>query len=255
MSSPGNQSAQVLRQRLEKGAAALGIAISAAQQNRLLAYLNQLIRWNKTFNLTAVREPVEMVDRHLLDSLAVIPLISRLFDTAPIHLMDVGTGAGLPGIPLALVRPSVSLTLIESNGKKAAFLRQCQIELGMQAVQVCQDRVEAIEPHALRLGQPDLIISRAFRAISDYLELVAPFVSDATTVFAMKGPALKTELEQLQSRVDNKEVSKHLLAFLASHEMSTEILAPENVDVSRQIAVFRAPSRSGMRPSVVSLQE
>lgn len=244
-----------LEPRLRQGLDALGLTLLPQQQKKLLSYLGQLIRWNKTFNLTAVRDPAEMVDRHLLDSLAVLPLITQSYSDSPIHLMDVGAGAGLPGIPIALVRPATSLTLVESNGKKAAFLRQCKIELGMASVQVCQSRVEMLEPETLEFGTPDLIISRAFRAIGEFLELVAPFVSSTTTVFAMKGPALDSELEQMAKQINSDKVSKQLLTLLGSHQMKTEVLALANIDATRQVAIFSAPSPSDFRPSAVFLQE
>jgi len=255
MNSSAEHQTKDLEQRLQRGVDALGLTVLPQQRDQLLSYLDQLIRWNKTFNLTAVRDPAEMVDRHLLDSLAVLPLIAQTYADLPIHVMDVGTGAGLPGIPIALVRPSTSLTLVETNGKKAAFLRQCKIELGMTPVQVCQSRVEALAPETLELGPPDLIISRAFRAIGEFLGLVAPFVSSSTTVFAMKGPALHSELEQMAEQIKNPKVSERLLSLLASHKMRTEVLSLANIDATRQVAIFSAPSLSDIRPSAVFLQE
>lgn len=255
MTSSAEHQTNRLEQRLQQGVDALGLNVLPQQRDQLLSYLEQMIRWNKTFNLTAVRDPAEMVDRHLLDSLAVLPLIAQTYADSPIHLMDVGTGAGLPGIPIAIVRPSTSLTLVETNGKKAAFLRQCKIELGLKSVQVCQSRVEALAPDALELGQPDLIISRAFRAIGEFLELVAPFVSSSTTVFAMKGPALDSELEQMALQIRDLKVSEQLLSILASHQMRTEVLSLAGIDATRQVAIFGAPTPSDVRPSAVFLQE
>lgn len=248
MASSAEEQTKGLENRLQQGVNALGLKLLPQQQRQLLSYLDQLIRWNKTFNLTAVRDPVEMVDRHLLDSLAVLPLITHSYADLPIHLMDVGTGAGLPGIPIALLRPSTSLTLVETNGKKAAFLRQCKIELAMTSVQVCQSRVETLAPETLEFGSPDLIISRAFRAIGEFLELIAPFVSNITTVYAMKGPALNSELEQMARNIDDSKVSKQLLTLLATHQMRIEVLALAGIDATRQVAIYSAPISSDIRP-------
>lgn len=245
----------MLRQHLSDGVAAIGLSLTPDQLDGLLVYLDQLVRWNKTYNLTAVRDPADMIDRHLVDSLSVLAQINQLFGTKPIHLMDIGTGAGLPGIPLSLVRSSTSLTLVETSGKKAAFLRQCQITLGLKAMEVCQSRIENLDPKSLVLGSPDLLISRAFRPIGEFLELAAPFVLPSTIILAMKGPALQEELEQLAENVENKKVSKRLLSVLDTHIMSIEAFNLAESDATRQVAIFRATSQTGLNQPTAFLQE
>jgi len=250
-----NEKADSLGVRLREGSVALGVSLPSDKTTQLMSYLDQLARWNKTFNLTAVRDPGDMIDRHLLDSLAVVPLIKRTFGDQPIHLVDVGTGAGLPGIPIALVRPGTKLTLIETNGKKAAFLRQCQIHLGLADVQICQARVEDLQPSTLQFGRPDLIIARAFRAVGEFFELVAPLVSPSTTIFAMKGPALASELDQLDQQIQCNRVSKCLQSILASHHLTIEGLELGDLGLLRQVAILRAPILPDIRPSAVISQE
>ena len=245
----------MLRQQLNDGAAAIGVPLIPDQLDALLAYLDQLVRWNQTYNLTAVRGPADMIDRHLVDSLSVLAHINKLFGTKPIHLMDIGTGAGLPGIPLALVRSSTALTLVETSGKKAAFLRQCQIALGLKDMEVCQSRVENLNPESLALGSPDLLISRAFRPIGEFLELAAPFVSSSTVILAMKGPALEDELAQLTKRIKQKKVSKHLLSVLDTHIMSIETISLAESDATRQVAIFSAAPQAGLNRPAAFLQE
>ena len=138
--------------QLHRGLSALRIDLPQGGGARLLQYLALLSKWNRAYNLTAIREPARLVSHHLLDSLSVLPHLS-----GP-AIVDVGSGPGLPGIPLAVARPDWSVTLIDSNHKKAAFLRQVVIELKLQNVEVITDRVERWEPS----GPIDVAISRAF---------------------------------------------------------------------------------------------
>lgn len=155
-----------LRQRLDAGIAALQLEILPATRERLLDYVELLARWNATYNLSAVREPGEMVTRHLLDSLSVVPCVGGA------TLADLGTGAGLPGIPLAIVAPERAVALVDSNGKKTRFLRAAVRELGLANVKVIEARVEQAP------GQYDCITARAFASLSEMLawggELLAP---------------------------------------------------------------------------------
>ena len=128
-----------LRQRLCAGLAALQLDLPEAAIARLLAYVDLLARWNATYNLSAVRDPLEMIARHLLDSLAIVPYVRGG------TLADLGSGAGLPGIPLAIVAPQQQVTLVDSNGKKTRFLRAAVRELGLANVRVAERRVEAVE--------------------------------------------------------------------------------------------------------------
>src|SRR5690348_2024095 len=147
--------ASSLHERLERGIAALGLVLPAGAVDRLLAYQALLQRWNGTYNLTAVRDPAQMVTRHLLDSLAVLPFVRGR------SLADLGSGAGLPGIPLAIARPDMQVTLVDSNGKKARFLREVVRGLPLKNVSVQQVRAEDLQ------GGFDCVTARAFASLAD----------------------------------------------------------------------------------------
>ena len=171
-----------LSDTLARGVDALGLSLSDDQQRQLLAYVDLLVKWNQAYNLTAIRDPAEMVTRHLLDSLAVLPYVA---DT---DTLDVGTGAGIPGIILAVSRPYQAFTLLDSNGKKTRFVRQARRELGLDNVEVVHARVE-------QYGKsPSQIICRAFASLSDMLALMAPIITDNTRVLAMKAASTEREL-------------------------------------------------------------
>lgn len=159
--------------------AALGVSLPAGAEEKLAAYLALLAKWNKVYNLTAIRDPNEMITHHLLDSLAVLPqlqksgLAERLFSLA-----DVGSGAGLPGLVLAIARPDWSLASIEAVDKKATFQRQATIELGLGNVSIHCRRVEDVHERF------DAAISRAFASLADFVGMAGHL---ADTLWAMKG--------------------------------------------------------------------
>jgi len=171
---------------LSKGIEALALTIAPQNQQRLLQYLALIVKWNQVHNLTAVREPEKMLTQHLLDSLAVVPHI------AGPRIADVGSGAGLPGIPLALARPDWSVVLIESNHKKAAFLQQARIELKLENIEIVTERVEHYRP-AERF---DTVISRAFSDVAEFVTLAGHLCADAGRLAAMKGIYPHEELAQ-----------------------------------------------------------
>lgn len=166
----------------------LGLPGSLAEP--LLAYLALLVKWNAVYNLTAVRDPGQMLTQHLLDSLSIVtPLAERLpkRDGEPTgRLVDVGSGAGLPGIVLALAWPQVEVLLVEPVGKKAAFLRQCQAELALANLRVAATRVEALAG-LQREPAPDLIVCRAFASLADFVTSIDRLAGPASVVAAMKG--------------------------------------------------------------------
>lgn len=168
--------------RLHAGLAELGLAPGADACERLLDYVELLARWNAAYNLTAVREPGEMVTRHLLDSLAVAKLVRG--DS----LADLGTGAGLPGIPLAILAPERQHTLIDSNGKKVRFLREAVRALALTNVRVEQSRVEEAR------GQYDCITARAFATLGDMLRLGGHLLAPDGVWIALKGQLSKDEI-------------------------------------------------------------
>lgn len=172
---------------LRQGLAALDLSLDERQQEQLLDYLALLARWNRAYNLTAVRDPAQMVTRQLLDSLAVLPWVR-----GP-RLLDVGTGAGLPGIPLAIARPQLDCTLLDANGKKIRFVRQAVLELGLDNVQAEQQRIENFAP-----PRPfDTIVSRAFASLRDFVEGSAHLLAPDGQWLAMKGPLAEAEAEVL----------------------------------------------------------
>ena len=173
------------RDRLAGGLRELGLSLDDAQQQALLAYRDLLVKWNRAYNLTAVRDPGEMIQRHLLDSLSVL---AHLDDR---DTLDVGTGAGLPGIPLAIARPDLRFVLLDSNGKKTRFVRHARRELGLSNVEVVNTRVEQYR------NAPSQIISRAFAALPDMLQALAPLITDGSRVLARKAAAADQELAGL----------------------------------------------------------
>lgn len=172
-----------LRERLTSGCTALGLDLPPPSIDRLLDYIALLDKWNQAYNLTAVRDPGEMVTRHLLDSLAVAPHLTGQ------RIIDVGTGAGLPGIPLAILFPERQFVLLDSNGKKTRFLVQAKASLGLDNVTVIHSRVEEYRPE-----EPfDTVIARAFAALTDILSLCRHLVAKEGAVLAMKGDASEAE--------------------------------------------------------------
>lgn len=174
-----------LQHRLEQGIAALGLALPDGAVPRLLDYLDLLVRWNATYNLTAVRDPAEMVTRHLLDSLAILPFVSGA------TLADLGTGPGLPGIVLAIAAPGRAITLVDSNGKKVRFLREAIRSLRLEGVQAVQARVEDVQ------GQFDCITARAFATLADMLGWGGHLLAPDGHWLAMKGRRPDDELAAL----------------------------------------------------------
>jgi 16S rRNA (guanine527-N7)-methyltransferase len=176
-----------LARQLAQGVAQLGLALPGPAQQSLLDYLALLQKWNKVYNLTAVREAPRMVSQHLLDCLAVAPHVGAA------AILDVGSGAGLPGIPLALVLPDSRVTLLEANHKKAAFLKQAQIELNLGNVEVVCERVEAWRP-----GQRyEIVVSRAFSDLAEFVKLAGRHVAPGGRLAAMKGIFPHEEIAQL----------------------------------------------------------
>ena len=172
---------------LATGISALGIEVSEAAQSRMLDYLMLIDKWNKAYNLTAVREPARMLTHHLLDSLAVLPHVRGD------RVIDVGSGPGLPGIPLALARPRWRITLLDSSHKKATFLRQAVINLQLENVQVVCERVERwAAPHHF-----NTVVSRAFSDVPEFLALAGRLCARTGVVIAMKGLYPHEELVQI----------------------------------------------------------
>ena len=198
---------------LDRGLAELGLELPAGARERLLEYIALLVKWNRTYNLTAIRDPLAMVAHHLLDSLAVLPHLPLA--GADARLADAGSGAGLPGIPLALARPQWRVALAESSQKKAAFLRQAAIELALDNVEVHEGRVEAWRPATLF----DVVISRAFAALTEFVLLCRHLVAPNGVLAAMTGAApadLGAECAVIRLRVPLLDAQRHLVLCRAS---------------------------------------
>ena len=174
-------------EQLAQGIAELGLQVTSEVLSKLNEYLALIAKWNRVHNLTAVRDSAKMVSVHALDSLAVAPHLQAT------SVVDVGSGAGLPGIPLALLWPQSRVVLLDSNHKKAAFLRQAAIELALKNVEVVCARVEAWQP----AQKFDLVISRAFSDLPEFLKLAGALCADGGVVAAMKGVYPDEELAQL----------------------------------------------------------
>jgi len=174
-------------ERLVREAALLGVALAPAQGQQLLALLDELERWNRTYNLTAITAREEMITHHLLDSLSVSP------DLAGTRIADAGTGAGFPGLPLAVANPARQFTLIDSNSKKVRFVAHAVRTLGLGNVTALHARTELLEPPT----PFDSVTARAFAPLAELLRQVAPLCGPQTRVLAMKGRWPEEELAQL----------------------------------------------------------
>lgn len=182
------------RTALERGLEQLSLALPASAREQMLQYAALLEKWNRSYNLTAIRDPLGMVSHHLLDSLATLPHLPL---AAGARVADAGSGAGLPGIPLALARSQWQVALIEANQKKAAFLRQAKIELALANVDVHEGRVETWRP-AERFA---LVISRAFTRLADFVAKCRHLVAPGGVLAAMKGKHPQAELADLPADV------------------------------------------------------
>jgi len=201
---------------LGRDATALGVALADAQVATLERYLDLLEKWNRVYNLTAIRERSRMVTHHLLDSLAVLPHLR-----GP-RVLDVGSGAGLPGIPIAVANPALQVTLLESNHKKSAFLTQAVAELQLANVQVVTERVESWQPEA----RFDTIVSRAFAELGEFVSLAGRLLAARGVLAAMKGVHPFEEIERLPQgfrvqqvvrlRVPGLDAERHLVLMGAA---------------------------------------
>ena len=184
-------------QRLDDLSAALGLPISTPQRAGLVAYVDLLARWNAIYNLTAVREREAVWAQHIADCLAVLPALDRHLATGGVRrVLDVGSGGGLPGVVLALMRPALDVTCVDAVGKKAAFVRQVAGALALPKLHAVHGRVEA-----LRAPPFELVTSRAFSSLADFVRLTRPLLAPGGTWLAMKGKVPADEIAALPADV------------------------------------------------------
>ena len=195
------------RAALDRGLGELALALPAGAPEKLLEYTHLLAKWNRTHNLTAIREPLEMVSHHLLDSLAVIPHLPFAEGTT---LADAGSGGGLPGVPLAIARPSWRVTLTDASEKKTAFLRQAVVELELRNVDVHEGRLEAWRPSVPFA----VVISRALAELAGFIAACRHLVAPGGLLAAMKGVYPRAELASVPAGCDCSRVIALKVPFL-----------------------------------------
>jgi 16S rRNA (guanine527-N7)-methyltransferase len=212
---------------LDRGLRELCLQTTAGQSAALRRYGELLLKWNRTYNLLGATTAATMLEDHLLDSLAVLPVLASWIPPGPPALVDVGTGAGLPGLVLAIVLPHVPIVLVEPIGKKAAFLRQVVAECRLSTVTVLEARIEDVSPRDIA-ADPAIsphFICRAFTSLGRFTELCAPLLRDASLLFAMKAARVSQELQQLSSAIE---------------VLAVEPLRTVEKDVQRNLVVMRS---------------
>lgn len=187
-------------QSLAQGVKALDLALSPETLALLLKYQDALVLWNKAYNLTAIREPKEMLVKHLLDSLSILPHLPAG------RLLDIGTGGGMPGLIIALCEPERECVLLDSNGKKIRFLKQFIADMQLKNVQAVQTRVED-QDSITTLGHFDVITSRAFASLNDFVRLSEPYLCETSTIIAMKGVVPHEEMRALETTYQQQVVA------------------------------------------------
>ena len=184
--------------QLAAGIAQMRLDIAPAQQQKLLAYLALLQKWNKIYNLTALRDPAQMVSHHLLDSLTLLPYLTQAQS-----MIDVGSGGGMPASPAAICRPDLRITLVDANSKKTSFLRQAAIELGLDNIAVSSSRVEELSDQ-----RADIVTSRAFAELADFVQLTRHLLGDNGHWAAMKGVYPAEEIFRLPPDIQAYQIDK-----------------------------------------------
>ena len=208
------------RRLLIEGIAALNLSVDGQKIDQLLAFIKLIEKWNRAYNLTSIKNQQDMVKLHLLDSLTVIPYL------ADERIIDIGTGAGLPGIPLAICLPDRFFTLLDSNSKKTRFVQQAVLELKLANVQIVHNRSEDYQP-----GQMfDTVITRAFAELSDIVATTKHLLAENGKIIAMKGRCTESELAKITAKkcvipvqVPGVEAERTLVCIQFNHEPSAEI--------------------------------
>jgi 16S rRNA (guanine527-N7)-methyltransferase len=215
---------------LEDGIAALGLTLPAGVAERLIRYRDLLLKWNRVYNLTSIRHPTDVISHHLLDALAIVPWLDRILAEAALspEILDVGSGAGLPGIPLALARPHLRVTLVDAVQKKTAFQQQAVIDLGISNVTPRHGRVETLA------GCHAIIVSRAFAELGKLAALTRHLVAPGGFWLAMKGQYPGKELTDLPAGICLR---------------ATEMLSVPGLSAKRHLAIlFQSHPNHAMSP-------
>ena len=211
---------------LRDGVAKMNIVISDKKIQLLMAYLSEFVKWNKAYNLSSIRDPLVMVEKHLLDSLVLVPFlekeIKKAIDKQQLsieRIIDVGTGGGLPGIPLAIIFPEIDFTLLDSNGKKTRFLFQVKTQLALKNVTIENTRVESYQPEKCF----SIVMSRAFASLRDMVTGSGHLLDEGGRFWAMKGVYPENELRDCEKHaivdafypltVPNMDGERHLLVL------------------------------------------
>jgi 16S rRNA (guanine527-N7)-methyltransferase len=181
---------------LRQGVQALGLTLSEETQQQLLAFMALIQKWTRVYNLTAVRDPQEMLTHHLLDSLSALTPLLRQTMGRPIRLLDVGSGGGLPGVVLAICRPEIQVTCVDTVGKKAAFIQQVAVTLRLPNLRGLHARVESVQERY------DVVCSRAFASLKDFTQWSRPALAEGGVWMAMKGKMPNDEVAQLPPAVE-----------------------------------------------------
>jgi 16S rRNA (guanine527-N7)-methyltransferase len=212
---------QALAPLLVDGMRELGLDLSDAQLGKLLDYVALLSKWNTVYNLTAIRDPRQMLIQHILDSLSIVP---HLAPRGPSSVLDVGSGGGLPGIVLAIVLSDWTVTVNDIVHKKTAFQAQAKAELGLANLSVVTGRVESLRPGAEVPAKFDVIVSRAFAELADFVTLTRHLIADQGAIWAMKGVRPEGEIERLPAgahaeqiirlKVPSLDAERHLIKVL-----------------------------------------
>lgn len=182
---------------LREAGARMNLAITPAQAQALLAFTDLLTRWNRVYNLTAVRDPAQMGTHHLLDSLSIVPPLRQFAGGRHLSLLDVGSGGGLPGVVLAIMQPGWRITCVDAIAKKAGFVRQVALELNLPNLQAAHTRVEALPP-----AQADVVVSRAFASLPDFTRWTRQHLASEGVWLAMKGKHPADEISALPADID-----------------------------------------------------
>ncbi len=221
----GADSREALGALFTEGVQELGLELSDAQLSKLLDYVALLAKWNAVYNLTAIRDPRQMLIQHILDSLSIVPHLAGL---GPSSVLDVGSGGGLPGIVLAIVLPDWTVTLNDIVHKKTAFQAQAKAELGLTNLSVVTGRVETLKPGVEVLSKFDVIVSRAFAELADFVTLARHLVAEKGAIWAMKGVRPDGEIERLPAGSRAKQIIRLKVPLLDAERHLIEVVLDAN---------------------------